>query len=173
MGDVFIEHMIKRKTTSKILAMQILLWAGGIILAFLPILVFIFTGTDAMILLPVTFAGGFWGVYLLRRFLSLEFEYILTNGELDVDKIMGKNTRKRLISINCRDFEVLAPYKPAYTRDYENSSIAKVIDASGFEPEKRQFAVFKKSGMRTMLIFEPNERMMEAFRGYIRSKIKQ
>jgi hypothetical protein len=112
-------------------------------------------------------------IILFRR-LNLEYEYIVTNGEMDVDKIMGRRSRKRLLTVDCRNFDILAPYSPEFRAEYESQTIAATVDVSSHpEAPGRWFAVFHaKDGKRTLLIFEPNEKMLDAFRKYIRSKIK-
>ena len=45
-------------------------------------------------------------VFLFRR-LDLEYEYLYVNGDLDIDKIMGKQKRKRVFSMNVNDLELL------------------------------------------------------------------
>lgn len=43
--------------------------------------------------------------------MSVEYEYIVTNGEMDIDKIIAKRRRKRLITVNARTFERFGPFK--------------------------------------------------------------
>jgi hypothetical protein len=42
--------------------------------------------------------------------LNVEYEYIVTNGEMDVDMIQSKTNRKRLISFKCSEIERIEPY---------------------------------------------------------------
>jgi hypothetical protein len=126
-------------------------------------------------MMPLSIIGSGWGMIIFFRRLNLEFEYIVTNGEMDVDKIMGRRTRKRLLTVDCRSFDILAPCRPDYSSEYESQTISSVIDVSSHSGAPgRWFAVFNaKDGSRTLLIFEPNEKMLDAFRKYIRSKIKE
>lgn len=50
-------------------------------------------------------AGIFYGCFYLLGDFSVEYEYIITNDEMDVDKITGKRKRKRLITAPIRKFE--------------------------------------------------------------------
>ena len=45
--------------------------------------------------------------------MNVEFEYVLTNGDIDVDKIIAQRKRKRLVSVKCSSFEELGKYKAA------------------------------------------------------------
>jgi hypothetical protein len=174
MGDVFVEHMVARRQTPKILMQKCMLMAAALFVMLLPVILDILFAIPAGMLLPFFVIGAGWGMVILFRRLNLEFEYIVTNGEMDVDKILGRRSRKRILSVDCRNFDILAPYKPDFRTEYESQSIVSRVDASSHpEAPGRWFAVFHaKDGKRTLLIFEPNEKMMDAFRKYIRSKIK-
>lgn len=50
----------------------------------------------------------FLGVWLVSG-MSIEYEYIVTNTELDIDKIIGKRKRKRMITIDLTRADDFAP----------------------------------------------------------------
>lgn len=174
MADVFVEHMVRQRPTGKLIAQKMLLAMAAVVVAVLPMIISILFPVDLMSLLPMTLIGAGWGLLILFRRMNLEFEYIVTNGEMDVDKIMGRTTRKRLLTVDCRTFDILAPYKEEYRNEFTSQTIANRIDVSSHpQAPGRWFAVFHaKDGVRTLLIFEPNEKILDAFRIFIRSKIK-
>jgi hypothetical protein len=174
MGDVFVEHMVARRQTPKILMQKLMLTLAAVTVMLIPLVFEVFNLLPAGILLPFFIVGAGWGMIILFRRLNLEYEYIVTNGEMDVDKIMGRRSRKRLLTVDCRNFDILAPYSPEFRAEYESQTIATTVDVSSHpEAPGRWFAIFHaKDGKRTLLIFEPNEKMLDAFRKYIRSKIK-
>lgn len=175
MADVFVEHMVTQRPTAKIMMQKCALSFAAVIVGLLPLWIAVFFGIDLTTLLPLTVVGAVWGMIFLFKRLNLEFEYIVTNGEMDVDKIMGRSSRKRLLTVDCRNFDILAPYKDEHRSEYESQSIAKRVDvSSSVSAPGRWFAIFSaKDGARTLLVFEPNERMLEAFKTYIPRKIKQ
>lgn len=180
MADVFVEHMVRKLPTGKVIAQKLMLAVAAVLVAMLPtvltmILAMLGRQVKLISLQPLTMVGAGWGVLLLFRRLNLEFEYIVTNGEMDVDKIMGRTTRKRLLTVDCRNFDILAPYKEEYRSEYTSQTIVSTIDVSSHpQAPGRWFAIFHaKDGLRTLLIFEPNEKMLDAFRIFIRGKIKQ
>jgi len=127
MNDVFVEHMVVRRPTGAVMAQKCLIALAAVALATLSLM---FLG---QFLGPVVFAAVFgigWGMIVLVRRLDLEFEYIVTNGEMDVDKIMGRRSRKRLFTIDCRAFDILAPYKEDYRNEIESRTITNRIDVS-------------------------------------------
>lgn len=164
------EYMVKRRTTPKTAALKVLIVFGAVILSFVPLLF----GAEMITFIPFSIGVACWGSYMLFRRLNVEFEYIITNGEMDVDRILGKVSRRRVATADCRGFEILAPYRDEFSREYKRS-VAKVFDASsGPGSDNLWFCVFNgKDGKRVLLIFEPNGRMMEIFKLYIPRKIKQ
>jgi len=165
--------MVTRRPTPKVYMQKGMLSFGAVLVALLPLVLQAF-GIPAGMMVPLTVVGAFWGMRLLLRRLNLEYEYIVTNGEMDIDKIMGRSSRKRLMTVDCRNFDILAPCKPEFTREYQSHSVADIVDVSSHpDAPGRWFAVFNaKDGKRTLLIFEPSEKMLDAFKKYIRSKIK-
>ncbi len=172
MSDVFIEHMVRRKSDSRLVAVKLLI-AVAAFTAILALFALLMLVPSLLTFIPLLIAGVIWGAWILIRRRNLEFEYILTNGELDVDKIIARRTRKRVLSVDCRGFDILAPMTKEYLREYDSASIAKRVDASSSpESDRRWFAVFNgKDSARTLLIFEPSEKMLEVFRRLIPRKM--
>lgn len=108
--------------------------------------------------------------WYVMRYFSIEHEYIVTNGELDVDIIYGKKKRKRLATINNKNLEIMAPLSSDKSL---NGDFKKRIDASsGIKENKKYYAVFNhKEFGRTLLIFEPSDEMLENIKYYNRSKV--
>ena len=104
----------------------------------------------------------------------MEYEYILTNDELDVDKIIARERRKSVISVDVRSFEIFAPVKDEYKREMENPEIVQKIDASSsVKSTKRWFAVFDYEEKRTLLMFEPGKKMRASIRMLIPRAYKE
>ena len=158
--DIFIEYLVKRQKTAKDMLIMV-----GVIFAFFVVLVF---GIGIPMVGPFVVAVAGYGGYLLIISRNIEYEYIVTNGELDVDKIISQRKRKRILSISSKQFEILAPvHDQQYMKDFTNVNIQKTIEAmSSMKSPDLYFAVFVLNGVRTKLIFEPSEKMLEAFKKY-------
>ncbi|MCL2083116.1 MAG: hypothetical protein FWH04_07775 [Oscillospiraceae bacterium] len=171
MGNVYFEHMIRRKMGVQGVFLRVLIIIGAVILLLIPFAIGILQ------LLPVVAVAAIFGAKNLFSRFDYEFEYIITNSEMDVDRIMGKKSRKRLLTVDCRSFEILAPYRIEHIVKYEQENIVRRIDASSSpDSPDRYFALFPdksggKPGGMVMLVFEPNERMMDAFHTYAAKKI--
>lgn len=107
--DTFFEQLIKIKLTGKVKALITLILVVDVLII-LGVGFFAFwTGMLEMLIIIV--AVAIYGTYKLISLLSVEYEYIYTNGDLDVDKIVGKSSRKRMVSIKCNEIEKYGEYK--------------------------------------------------------------
>ncbi|MFR2835485.1 MAG: DUF6106 family protein [[Clostridium] nexile] len=100
MSDYYTEQLVKQKTKASSVIAKIALIAVTV-LSFFLVLLF-----PMAMILPVIMVV--LDIVLFKRF-DLEFEYLYVNGDLDIDKIMAKQKRKRVFETNVRDMEVLAP----------------------------------------------------------------
>jgi hypothetical protein len=164
--DVFIEKLVKKQKTPKDT-----LTAIGLIVASLVVVFFIIPMIPFVkgFLIFFIVAIPFFAYYVIRS-QNIEYEYAYTNGELDVDKIVAESRRKRLLSVDCKDFEIVAKLSSdKYLEEYKN--IPNRIEAvSSMTSPDVYFAVFENGGKRTILYFEPDEKMIEAMWKYIPRK---
>ncbi len=104
--DIFHEHLVKMRKDSKSLGMLALIW--GVTLTILFVAVWLLLVYLPLCLLLVGF--GLYSAVQLTKMLDGEYEYILTNGEIDIDVIIGKSKRNRIITFNCADIERIEKY---------------------------------------------------------------
>jgi len=90
--------------------------------------------------------------------VDCEYEYIFTNGSLDIDKIIGKRSRKRLVSAECENFTSFGMLKNAPAAA---DGITTVLASDG-TGEGEYYADFKHSSAGNVrLIFTPDEEMIK------------
>ncbi|MCT4686441.1 DUF6106 family protein [Vallitalea sp.] len=168
MGDIFNEQLVKKSNSLKDNLMRVAIIIGAIVLIMVCSIIPILVG----FLIPIAMVLIFGAIFLMRR-LNVEFEYIFTSGDLDIDKIFNKNKRKKFISIDVRKIEIMAPVN---SKDYASqlSNYEKVIDcSSGTNSNNTYAAMIVRNGKREKLILEPNEKMLKAIKKYIPRKIMQ
>ncbi|HHU90157.1 MAG TPA: hypothetical protein GXZ22_03750 [Clostridiaceae bacterium] len=162
--DVFIEKLVKRRKTMADVLLILLIVAGAVILSYL---IMRYIPQFAMILI----IGLFYLVYVLITKLNIEYEYAVTNGELDIDMITNQKQRKRLLSVNCRDFDVVAKVDSLqYTKQIKECKNIKDYTSRSKNAEV-WFISMMKDGQPTVILFEPLEKMIENFAIYIPRKI--
>jgi len=112
-------------------------------------------------LVPVIWGIVIYSTVILRRNFSIEYEYIFTNGVLDVDIIKGRIKRKSLVSINCRNIEYMAPIRANF------STQRTVIDAIYDESRTNKYYVnFSQGGVAYTLKFQPPEKILSNMKKY-------
>jgi len=160
MTDIFKEQIVKRKETTKDRMKRI-----GLILAVI-VVFFVAVSTIPTFTPIITLAAGF-GAYFLTGFLKVEYEYVFTNGELDIDIIYNRSRRKRLFSSHVNQFEIMAHVEDmTYVGSFSNAQEVHNYSSGVNGPDTYAFLV-NKNGKQQKIIIEPNEKMMKAIGGSI------
>ena len=101
--DIFIEQLYEMRQTGSSLLKKIAILALGAILIFALLFVAIFIYPPlASVLFLLAFGVAYLAYFLCGR-LNVEYEYILTSGIIDIDRITNRRNRKRMLSFNCAD----------------------------------------------------------------------
>ncbi len=104
--------------------------------------------------------------------MYLEYEYIVTNDDLDVDKIIAKKKRKRMLSISCKDIEKIAPVENAYKNEMNAPSIKQAIDVcESASREASYFILFENEKGKGILYLDAPDEMISMLRRYIPTKV--
>lgn len=163
--DIFMEYMIKQKKKGSAIIKSIFTVVGAIFLSLIISFIFLWLPPFVISIWPMCVAAIMFGAYKIIASFDVEFEYILTNGELDVDKITHKKKRKRLITIHCKSFTHFGKTSSDSYKNLKTENYAQIIDASAnSENFEDYYAVFFKNGQRIMLIFNPTQKMIDAFK---------
>lgn len=163
--DTHIEYMVRKHKDASDIAKQVLYTVLALIIS---IVIMIFS-RYTFGLWFVVIAGVWYLVYRLISGLDREFEYILTNDELDIDTIISKRTRKRILTLKVREFMICAPVgDKRFAKEYvKNSGIKQYIyAASDPKSETSYFADFHLNAQRVRLVFNPPYKMVEAMKQY-------
>ena len=161
--DTFLEYLMEKKSSNGDFIKKL----GIVVAAFVVIIavmnIFLLFGKYLLSYIPLAVAAVVYGAYILIRNFNVEYEYIFTNGDLDIDIIKSRRARRRLASLNVRQIEVMAKKEnSAFANQFESDSIAKKFDAV-YDPKKGGIycVLYKVDGVRTLLTFQPPERLIE------------
>ncbi|MBN1891722.1 MAG: hypothetical protein JW780_02995 [Clostridiales bacterium] len=171
MKDVFFEKLVTHKKGPLELFIRFMI----IITAFTVIttinLVVLFYIPE---LLPLALMVSFGMIYLAYRLFSsvnLEYEYSLTNDEFSVDSIVAKRKRKHVFSASCKDFERVAPISdPEYIGHLESTKAIRDYSSSGSR-ESTWYIALNYGGRKMIILFDYDERFINAFRRYNPRKV--
>ncbi|MDD6483521.1 MAG: hypothetical protein PUF72_02975 [Clostridiales bacterium] len=174
MNDIFMEYMLRKQKDQK----DIMIITGLAVLAVILSLVLIIlmfsvaaamqTGQGIFSIGFLLLAGVWYGFYLLVGMRSVEFEYILTNSEMDIDKIMSKKARKRIASFDFKSAEIVACIDDnAHNADYRNKTVTDVLDVCGNKAlSPVYFADVLMNDKPKRILFQPTSKMLETIRKY-------
>lgn len=150
-----VEQLVPVKSNAGLNLLKILLWVITVLFALLG-LVGIF-GFLPIILAIATGAGAYYAG--LR--VDTEYEYTLTDKEIDIDVIYSKQKRKHITTINLTKLEIMAK-ADSHRLDGINGRQLKTEDySSKDEANKGKVFVLVYDGTRKLYI-EPDERLFKA-----------
>ena len=160
MMDIFCEYLVQKKSTRNNLKK-----AGLILLCIFVCLISLVLCTTVFIpylwLVPPIWGAAIYGTWYFSQNFSVEYEYIFTNGQLDIDVILGRSRRKNMVSILCRNIEYMAPLTS------ENNSGRKIYDAIYDERRRgKYYADFSQGGVACRLLFQPPEKILTNMKKY-------
>jgi hypothetical protein len=164
--DTFIEKIVAKKKDAKDY-----LITTGVILGAVVVTPFILSIQliGSMGLLVV--AAIIYGIFKVVTSRNIEFEYIVTNGDLDIDRIIAQRKRKRIFSANCKEFDIVARVKSEHYTPHIQQIKNSIKAVSSIDSENAFFITLHYSGEKTVVYFEPDERMLKNFRTFIPRKI--
>ena len=159
--DIFVEEIVKKKKGPldwlQIIAIALLCLGRAAGLLFLGMF-FPFCWVLAGI-------SVYFGYFFISR-RSVEFEYSLTNDLMDVDKIIAKRTRKRLISASCKNFDDFGPYHPEEhtQKQYEKTYFA----CDSLKSDHLWYFVAKGSNEgNSLVVFNGSQRLLDGIKEQI------
>ena len=102
--------------------------------------------------------------FVVPRF-DLEYEYLYVNGELDIDKIMNKQKRKRCASYNIDQLEILAPSNSGELDRFRRKQDIKIKDYTSLDPKVPSYTlVFNQDKGQELLKLELNQAVVNDIR---------
>ncbi|MGN0634392.1 MAG: DUF6106 family protein [Oscillospiraceae bacterium] len=155
--DIFKEFIVKKELTKNERMSKYFIIVASVALAF----------TFIILSFPTTFAlfgilFGCLSVYLGYQLIArmfIEYEYILTNNDLDVDKIINQSSRKRLITLSLKSVTECGKYDESVELD-DNETL---VMASAKNPELCDYYLrfdHKEHG-KAFLLFTPSTELMD------------
>ncbi len=165
--DNFAEYMVKKRPDSHdnmkktwIIILLVLLCAATIVLTIIMHFPF---------LLIIT-CGLIYGAYYLITGLSVEYEYAVTNGEMDVDKIIACRKRVHLVTADAAKFEAFGPLTED-TPPADERTLVLCADNTG---ENEYYADTETEAYGAVrIVFTPNQSVIDALEAHLSRQLRQ
>lgn len=153
--DNICEQLVTKTRTGADVAKMIGIALGSVLLAAVCMFFAMASGFTVLILFSVgILAVGIW----LLSGVNVEYEYIITNNEMDIDKIIGRRKRKRMITVDISKATEFGTFPTA-----EDIDADATVHATTGTQKDAHYLLVEHSGYGTVkVIFNPNERTREA-----------
>lgn len=155
--DTFVEQIVAIKRTWK-------MWMAYVGLALVAIAIM---AIAIWVLTPVSIvivALTFYGTFKLYSMLSIEYEYIITNSTMDIDKIIGKSSRKRVLSFDLTAVQRVEKYTGKLPSDVSKGCFF----ACNSDDSDAYIVYYKEEGKaQKNFVFAPNERTRNAMKNFL------
>ncbi len=149
MRDIYLEQLVKRKNTKRTAFLKILLVVGTLVtVPLIATSIFFIFAPLVLLFATITFF----------KITNVEYEYIFFNGNFDIDKIMAKQFRKRIVSTGLHEVEVVAPTGSLEIQQYRK--VKKYNYSSRRKGVKTYQMVINHKGKRARIVFEPTEELL-------------
>ncbi|MBQ8316184.1 MAG: hypothetical protein IJ427_00555 [Lachnospiraceae bacterium] len=160
MNDLYTEASVKKKVT----AMDTFIKVITVLVVALLLAAGFFLGQTILGFLGAL--GLVFAYYLIPR-LSVVYEYVFCDGQLDFDKIMAGEKRKHMYRLDFEQVLIMAPANSHALDSYKSNPAAKKLDFTSLEKDRKVYCIVESSGdIQTLVYFEPNEKMIS----YIKQK---
>ena len=160
--DSYCEHLIPIRKDKKMIGLLIFIWVVLAAIIGVCFLLLSKMGVFSFVLSVAAIIGGVW----LTKQLNVEYEYIFTNGEIDVDIITSRTDRKRLITFKCKDIERIEKYRQGLSM-FEKEQYAKKSIYCNAKDEDVYCIAFKHKMGKVCLVMQIRKNMQEAMRPYL------
>lgn len=163
MNDAYYEQLVARKSKPIDMAIRVftIFFIGAIAVLGMPFIGFLAVFVAVLL--------GILAYYFVFPRLNVEYEYVLLNHDMDVDAIYSQSKRKRQLSFDIRQAEIMAPsgsprlnsYKPEKTYDF----------SSGNTDSKTYSFMIPMDQKLICIIIEPDETMFRHIQGWMGVKL--
>mgnify|MGYP004626475051 FL=1 len=154
--DTFFEQIIAVKKNGKAVAAIIGIWLAAFLVCFILIMLMSILGTFSLLLA----AGALFGAYKLSVRFNVEYEYIVTNGTMDIDKIINKSSRKRILSFELATVSRIEKFNPAQLSGVNAKEL--FITCNQDDPGAYLMVSATEGKGTSYLVFAPDERVRSA-----------
>jgi len=163
--EQYYEQTVQKIPTTGEKILAVLVWIGAILAAgggfYLMVVKYPQYGGSLLALIFMLMVILLAVLYTKR--LSPEFCYEFTDGTINIDKILRKSARTTMTRINFARITAFGRYTPAKKREYKPY---RTYSAYTGRTKELWFTVcLADRGRKDMVIFEPDEKMMELIKG--------
>ncbi|MCR5106236.1 MAG: DUF6106 family protein [Eubacterium sp.] len=141
---------------------------GGILLIIIGILMFLFGILPSVTIFIV--GAGIVCIVLAKDFLSIEYEYIITNGDIEVSKIMSKKRRKTVMNMASESIAILDLAESDKVKNDISLGKHKVKRFIGSEPDTAVAVYYGEGDNQQIILLDFNDKCIEHMKLTLKAK---
>ncbi|MCR4922429.1 MAG: DUF6106 family protein [Lachnospiraceae bacterium] len=165
MNESYVECLVGRKTSPLVKFLKILI----LVVAAFFVVDGLFAQNTVVFFLAVLVATA---AYFLYPLLDVEYEYLYLDKEISIDKIMGKQRRKKVAAYDINKMEFLTE-ESSHELDSYKARKVKLYDYGSNDPANKSYIMVYHDDKEECLVkFEPNEEMLECIKNVAPRKVK-
>lgn len=102
---------------------------------------------------------------------DVEYEYTVTNNNLQIDKIMSKRRRKEVLSIDIKKIEGFDKLSEGRLKD---NHCDKVLQLGTYDDDESQYRFIVQTNKygKIMVVFAPNSKILDAIKLHLKPEVK-
>ena len=159
--DSFDEQLIKRQLNKKDYGIFVMTLFAGAVLLFLTLML-------SPLLFPIVLIVLCIAIYFIVTSRNLEFEYSVTNGTITIDKVINKQRRKSVISVDARSIESMGKYDSS---EHKDNSYKKIYASQKDNNGGWYFTVHHQKFGNVLVVFDPNEKILKDIKPFLRGQV--
>lgn len=159
--DSFDEQIVKKQLSTKDYGIFAVTFLAGLAILYLSVMISLLIFPLVLIILCAV-------IYFIVTSRNLEFEYSVTNGSITIDKIINKQRRKSVLTVEAQDIESMGKYIPS---EHKKNSY-KMIYASMKENDGGwYFTAHNQKLGNILVVFDPNEKILKDIKPFLRGQV--
>ena len=168
--DHFLEEVVIRRNRT---LQEMLYFLASIIMVLFALiglwmLTSIFNAFSVTVLLALLFFGGIAVLlYLYKDRLRTEFEYTLTNGDLDFAQVFNNQKRKNLGTMRVKNVDAFGPVDSDHFRKLLNTPGLRRRNWFLNRGAPLYYFYYQKENVRTLIVLEPSNDLADTIRKYL------
>ncbi len=166
--DTFCEYLVKPKLNNNSKAILIGIWVAFLLLAIGLSVISALNSALGVLLIPLAVVCIYLAYHLTSK-LNAEFEYINTNGEIDIDRILNGKKRQNMANFKCSSIERIESYNRTL---HKQDAKKRVYHACTADENSLVLTIRHPKGGVYTLVLERNEDFIESMKKHLPFELK-
>lgn len=162
MNDTYVECLVPHKPNPLLGVVKYVLYALAILSFLMSYGNLLFLGVSIVLVLVA---------FLVVPRLDVEYEYLYLSKEISIDKIMSKEKRKHVMTIDLNKAEMMAVSNSHSLDSYKNRDHVAKDFTSGIADAKTYTIVYEDTDKLMLVVIEPNEELIKAVKTVFPRKV--